>query len=590
MPIQPTTDTVPLPATTFDLDNYGQVLIACSVDDGKLYEWNLDTDIGSELITNGTFDADSDWTKGNGGAGGSNWIIEDDVAKYIHYKPVFDANDDTEVQAAADTITITGHRFEDGDEVIYNVPASPATAIGGLTDGSTYYVVSKTTNTFKLSATSGGAAIDLTIEELDFDGDDSAIVDVVNNKIVAANTFTNGEYVKYTNGGGVDIGGLTDGSFYYIINATASEFQLSATSGGAAIDLTANNSVTVDSTDAAVVVVADDKIVTANTFTDGDKVTYDVGGGTAIGGLTDATEYFIVNATAAEFQVSATSGGAAIDLTAVGTGTAHVFRLDIGNDHNIIVDHGEGHDLDRQNYGNLEQTVSGLDNDALEFDSTDTSIVVVADDEIVLANTFTASEPVEYDADGGTAIGGLVDGTTYYIVNATASKFQLASTPSGTPITLTAVGVGTTHKFTSEKQDTHDITVTLIDLDDADGPATAPTVNLKVTGTTSATVLIDEELVAGVNRFRFGTDDDEVKVEIVPAAYNTSDFSVDDISLKSYPVAEVIDNSPTGCLGAVVTEERFIFALGAGNNSKRIEWCDFEDRDTWTPSTTSGRS
>ena len=127
----------------------------------------------------------------------------------------------------------------------------------------------------------------------------------------------------------------------------------------------------------------------------------------------------------------------------------------------------------------------------------------------------------------------------------------------------------------------------MADLDDADGPATAPSVNIKVTGTTSLTVLVDETLSVGVNRFRFGTDDEEVKVEIVPAAYNTSDFSVDTISLKSYPVAEVIDNSPTGCLGAVVTEERFIFALGAGGNSKRIEWCDFEDRDTWTPSTTN---
>jgi len=502
VPIQPSTDTVPLPATTFDLDNFGEILIACSVDDGKLYEWDLTTTIGSELVATGDFASDSDWTKGNGGDGGSNWQITGGVAQYIHYKPVFDASDDTVVSAANDTITITGHRFEDGDELVYNVPASPATAIGGLTDGNTYYVVSKATNTFKLSATSGGTAIDLTIKELDFDGDDSAIVDVANDKIVAANTFTNGEYVKYTSGGGVDIDGLTDGAFYYIVNASASEFQLSTTSGGTAVTLTANKSVTIDSTDAAVVVVADDKIVTANTFADGDKVTYDVGGGTAIAGLTDATEYFIVNSSATEFQVSATSGGAAIDLTAVGTGTAHVFRLDIGNSHNVIVDHGAGHNLDRQNYGNLEQTVSGLEN-------------------------------------------------------------------------------------TSDKQDTHDITVTLADLIDADGPTTDPDVNVKITGTTSTTVLVDEPLVAGVNRFRFGTDDTEVKVEVIPNAYNTSDFSVDEISLKNYPVAELVDNAPTGNLGAVVTEERFIFALGTGGNSKRIAWCDFEDRDTWTPSTTN---
>lgn len=503
VPIAPSSSTVPLPATTWDLDNFGEILVACSVDDGKIWEWDLTTTSGSELVATGDFASDIDWNKGNGGAGGSNWIIANGYAKYEHYKPTFDANDDTEVQAAADTITITGHRFEDGDEVIYNVPAAPASAINGLVDGNTYYVVSATANTFQLSATSGGAAIDLVINELDFDGDDAAIVDVATDKIVAANTFVNGEYVKYTNGGGVDIDGLTDGAFYYIVNATATEFQLSTTAGGAAVTLTANKSVTIDSADVAVVVVADDKIVTANTFADGDKVTYDDGGGTAIGGLTTGTEYFIVNSSATEFQVAATSGGAAIDLTAVGVGAAHVFRLDIGNNHNLIVDNGAGHELDRQNYGNLDQTVSGL-------------------------------------------------------VNAT------------------------------NDQDTHDLTVRLIDFVDADGvPVTAPDVNIKVTGTTSTTVLVDEKLVFGDNNFRFGTDDTEVKIEIIPNAYNTSDFYVDNVSLKKQTVAEVIDNAPVNNLGVIVTEERFIFALGSENNSRLIKWCDREDRNTWTPLATN---
>ena len=114
-----------------------------------------------------------------------------------------------------------------------------------------------------------------------------------------------------------------------------------------------------------------------------------VDGGTAITGLTDGSTYYVVSSTSNTIKLSATSGGTAIDLTAVGAGTQN---------------------LDRQNYGNLEQTVSGLDNDALEFDSTDTAVVVIADNEIVKANTFTASEPVTYDADGGTAIGGLTDG------------------------------------------------------------------------------------------------------------------------------------------------------------------------------------
>lgn len=140
---------------------------------------------------------------------------------------------------------------------------------------------------------------------------------------------------------------------------------------------------------------------------------------------------------------------------------------------------------------------------------------------------------------------------------------------------------------TSDKQDTHDITVTLIDPDDDSDATTTPDVQVQVIGTTSATVLLDEQLSVGANRFRFGTDDTSVEVKIIANTGNTVNFDIDNISLKNYSVAELIDNAPTGCLGAVVTEERFIFALGAGNNSKRIEWCDFEDRDTWTPSTTN---
>ena len=41
--------------------------------------------------------------------------------------------------------------------------------------------------------------------------------------------------------------------------------------------LTANNSVTIDSADTAVVEVTDDKIITANTFSDNEIVTYSNG-------------------------------------------------------------------------------------------------------------------------------------------------------------------------------------------------------------------------------------------------------------------------------------------------------------------------
>lgn len=66
--------------------------------------------------------------------------------------------------------------------------------------------------------------------------------------------------------------------------------------------------------------VTGDKILCpAHGYADGDTVVI-YGGGTAPGGLTLGTTYYVVNATTDDFQVAATAGGAAIDLTSAGSG------------------------------------------------------------------------------------------------------------------------------------------------------------------------------------------------------------------------------------------------------------------------------
>lgn len=63
------------------------------------------------------------------------------------------------VTAANDTIDITSHGFSNGDRFILS---STTTLPAGLSAETLYYVVEATTNTFKLSLTVGGAAIDIT--------------------------------------------------------------------------------------------------------------------------------------------------------------------------------------------------------------------------------------------------------------------------------------------------------------------------------------------------------------------------------------------------------------------------------------------
>ena len=52
-------------------------------------------------------------------------------------------------------------------------------------------------------------------------------------------------------------------------------------------------------------------------------------------------------------------------------------------------------------------------------------------------------------------------------------------------------------------------------------------------------------------------------------------------------VAAQISNSPTSCKGLIVTEERFLVALAAGGNPRKVQWSDREDNTTWTPAATN---
>ena len=51
--------------------------------------------------------------------------------------------------------------------------------------------------------------------------------------------------------------------------------------------------------------------------------------------------------------------------------------------------------------------------------------------------------------------------------------------------------------------------------------------------------------------------------------------------------AAVVANAPVDNLGLVVTENRFLLALGAGGDPRKIAWSDFEDNTTWTASSTN---
>jgi hypothetical protein len=50
-------------------------------------------------------------------------------------------------------------------------------------------------------------------------------------------------------------------------------------------------------------------------------------------------------------------------------------------------------------------------------------------------------------------------------------------------------------------------------------------------------------------------------------------------------LAAAIANAPTGNNAVMVTAERIMFALGAGGNPRKVQWCDQENNTLWAPAT-----
>jgi hypothetical protein len=55
------------------------------------------------------------------------------------------------------------------------------------------------------------------------------------------------------------------------------------------------------------------------------------------------------------------------------------------------------------------------------------------------------------------------------------------------------------------------------------------------------------------------------------------------LGFSSPTLAAAITNAPVSNKAVLVTQERIIFALGAGGNPRKVQWCDQENNTQWTP-------
>ena len=341
------------------------------------------------------------------------------------------------VDVSNDRITLTGHGYATGDVVTYD--ANGGTAIAGLADATSYHVIRVDDNTISLATSasnaSGGTTIDITgtgnntqtfTSESIGTTSTVATSDVTTSTPTVATTavstandtitlsshgYSTGDVVKYSAESGTAIAGLTDGVEYFVISVDANTFKLATTSAnattGTPVDLTGTGNAAQTLTGNA-----DDSItISSHGYVTGDKLFYSASGGTALGGLTDATVYSVIRVDNNSFKLATTSANAAAGINIDLTGT-----------------------------GNGSQTFRGPANSFLGT----TAVSTTADTLTMTGHNYSSGDVITYNANGGTAIGGLVDATSYHVIRVDADTIKLAASAAdataGTHIDLTGTG------------------------------------------------------------------------------------------------------------------------------------------------------
>lgn len=251
------------------------------------------------------------------------------AADFIYYRNIsstFNATD--EVNSNTDFIEIDGNEFAANDLVRYFTDTGN-TALTGLTNNAFYYVLTSNATGVTLTTEAGNTAAKVNITQSSNVAEFNSNTDVqTSNNFIAipsANSlFANGDQVRYLVTSGIaPVTGLTEDALYYVRYANSTGLALSATVGGANVDITAL--VPGDNGHFLRYYNADLGGHTlrsyVNEFANNQVVQYRIpAGNTAISGLTANAIYYVVSANTVGFKLSSSDGGSAIDITANSTG------------------------------------------------------------------------------------------------------------------------------------------------------------------------------------------------------------------------------------------------------------------------------
>jgi hypothetical protein len=409
------------------------------------------------------------------------------------------------VNTTENTLYILNHGLVSRQRVQYN--NNGGESVAGLTQGAFYFVQKVDDSTIRLTTDAANQNI-VNITDVGT-GTHSLIVQSINfttNIINLPNHgFLQGEIVEYNSRGQDEISGLSSGQTYYVIFIDGDNLRLATSAGNAddniAIDLLVDpvavgrhtltslsqtpdgiysiKSIPTEDTflveargqvaqlnknfnpRSTVALEIDAFYVPAHGFVTGTKLNYTVGaGGTAIGGLTAATDYYVVAFNQDYFRLATSAdnavSGVFVEISDFGSGISHTFTSTqlngsvVGNGNvsvtaGSILVNGVGTSFSKILKVGDPFTLYPADQGG-QFIFSDAE-VDVANNRINVAHTFETGDFVRFETGGGVAPTPLINTYYYYVGVVDENNFQLYpsydSAISGIGfITLTSTGSG----------------------------------------------------------------------------------------------------------------------------------------------------
>ena len=243
---------------------------------------------------------------------------------------------------SSNRIYSSSHSFENNDKVMYSTSGD---VVGGLSNNNTYYIVERDDDSFKLSRTQGGDAIDLeaseeladsvheitavglkiqSVTKTNFSYDDSGDSNTIN---ISGHGWNSGQAIVYK---GTEISGLSNNQTYYVIRTSEDAVKLASSVDDAS---------------------------------DGTAINIGSGSGQfqVMGQATDLEEgvpYYVVGRTSDSFQLATSAGGEALVLSTSGlsgSGANHIFFKDNAIDLTSTGAGTHNFHLDLQSFGSGQQ-------------------------------------------------------------------------------------------------------------------------------------------------------------------------------------------------------------------------------------------